>query len=270
MKNLIIFILILSVFGIGVYTFYFSDKKPVQNTEVSPTVTNAAMLKEEGDRKVVAEEVKYHNNVAGYYARPETEGEYPGVVMIHEWWGLNDNIRTMARRLASFGYNVLAVDLYNGQVATTQDEATRLVGSLDKEAAVANMKEAATYLRNQKSVKIGSLGWCFGGGQSLQLALNDSLDATVIYYGNLITDRTILSSVQWPVLGIFGDEDRSIPVATVNEFEKTLDDLNVENEIYVYTGVGHAFANPTGASYAPSETQDAWQKTVAFLDKHLK
>jgi carboxymethylenebutenolidase len=117
------------------------------------------------------------------------------------------------------------------------------------------------------------MGWCFGGGQSLQLALNSQdhpLAATIIYYGSaLVTDNSNLSKIKWPVLGVFGDQDRGIPVEKVNEFKATLDEVGVPNEIYIYKGVGHAFANPSGDNYAPTETQDAWEKTVAFLKKYL-
>jgi len=146
-----------------------------------------------------------------------------------------------------------------------------LTGSLDSTTAIENMKAAGTYLRTQKGVSsLGSLGWCFGGGQSLQLALNDGVDATVIYYGRLTAEESELSSIDWPVLGIFGDKDASIPVTSVNSFETALNSLGIENEIYIYEGVGHAFANPSGANYAPEETKDAWEKTLAFLEKHLQ
>ena len=120
-------------------------------------------------------------------------------------------------------------------------------------------------------MKIASLGWCFGGGQSLRLALAEKLDATVIYYGNLVTNEDDLSRINWPVLGIFGEQDQSIPVTTVKEFESSLNKLGIKNSINVYPGVGHAFANPSGASYAPEATQDAWKKTLEiFLDTNLK
>jgi carboxymethylenebutenolidase len=128
-------------------------------------------------------------------------------------------------------------------------------------------------LENVNASRIGSLGWCFGGGQSLQLALNTEagypLAATVIYYGNLVTDAEELAQIQWPVLGIFGDQDESISVADVNRFEQALNSTGVPNEIYVYQGVGHAFANPSGDNYAPVETSDAWQKTLEFLKRNL-
>jgi carboxymethylenebutenolidase len=134
------------------------------------------------------------------------------------------------------------------------------------------MKAAADYLRNEEgATKIASLGWCFGGGQSLQLALSDEdLDATVIYYGSLVTDESKLSSIEQPILGIFGSKDTSIPVATVQQFDSALDNIGIENEIYIYEGVGHAFANPSGMNYAPEETKDAWDKTVSFLNRHMK
>lgn len=121
------------------------------------------------------------------------------------------------------------------------------------------------------SSRIASLGWCFGGGQSLQLALNSHkpLAATVIDYGNLVTDQQQLAKITWPVLRIFGSADQSIPVSSVNQFKAALDANGTPNEIHIYEGVGRAFANPSGDNYAPKETQDAWQKTLAFLGQHL-
>jgi carboxymethylenebutenolidase len=192
--------------------------------------------------------------------------------MIHEWWGLNDHIKRTARELASEGYVVLAVDLYNGEVTADPDRARELSSSLDQDEAIQNMKSAITYLKTRENItKIASLGWCFGGGQSLQLALSgERLDATIIYYGNLITEESRLSSIKWPILGIFGEEDTAIPVETVKEFKSILGRLGIENEIYIYPGVGHAFANPTGTNYSPNEAEDAWKKTLIFLSKHLK
>jgi carboxymethylenebutenolidase len=208
----------------------------------------------------------------------QTTQLFPAVVMIHEWWGLNDNIKNMADELAEQGYIVLAADMYNGQVATTPDQAMQLSGAVreNPSEAISNLQAAVRYLGSLENVnasRIGSLGWCFGGGQSLQLALNTEaehpLAATVIYYGNLVTDAEELAQIQWPVLGIFGDQDESIPVADVNTFEQALNSTGVPNEIYVYQGVGHAFANPSGDNYAPVETSDAWQKTLEFLKRNL-
>ncbi len=208
----------------------------------------------------------------GFLARPTAEGSYPGIIMIHEWWGLNDNIKAMAQELANEGYIVYAVDLYNGEVATDAARARELAGSVGEnpQAALDTMRAAAAQLREEGATQIGSLGWCFGGGQSLQLSLSEDMDATVIYYGSLVTNPAQLENLNGPVLGIFGAEDSSIPVESVYEFENTLDNLSIENDVYVYPGVGHAFANPSGDNYAPDETADAWEKTVAFLNENLK
>ena len=224
-----------------------------------------------GDLAVKTTTVNYFENYEGFLARPEIEGDYPGIVMMHEWWGLNDNIKQMAENLASHGYIVLAVDLYGAPAATTADEARQLVSSYQPGNGIENMNGAVNYLvENYHTLAIGSIGWCFGGGQSLNLALNNNMmDATVIYYGSLTSDKEKLASIKWPVLGIFGGHDTVVPVDSVKEFESALNDLGITNEIYIYQNASHAFANPSGTSYAPEDAQDAWQKTLAFLDKYL-
>ncbi len=221
-----------------------------------------------------AQLITYGDNYRGYLVTPKRPGEFPGVVLIHEWWGLNDNIKQEANNLAKEGYVVLAVDLYNGQVAATSDKARELAGAArsNPQPAIDQMKAGADYLRSHERVsgKVASMGWCFGGGMAMQHSLNDDLDATVIYYGTLETDKQKLSTIDWPVLGIFGSEDQSIPLSSVGEFDKSLDSLGIENEIYIYDGVGHAFANPSNAGHDQAKTKDAWDKTVLFLNKHLK
>ncbi len=226
----------------------------------------------EGSYDVETTFVNYFNNTEGYLAKPTIEGQFPGIVMIHEWWGLNENIKTMAEKLASHGYVVLAVDLYDGNVATNSEEARQLIGSFNSEKGIANMNSAVSYLQeNNNSIKLGSIGWCFGGGQSLNLALNTNvMDATVIYYGQLVTDKNRLSTIQWPVLGIFAELDKGITVENVQKFETSLNELEIENEVHIYPGVDHAFANPSGDRYAPEESKDAWQKTLEFLNTNLK
>lgn len=232
---------------------------------------------------VERESVTYYDNVSGYLAIPQSSStaldkELPAVVMIHEWWGLNDNIKEMADQLASEGYMVLAVDLFNGTVAGNPEEAGQLAGAVrdNPSGAIANLQSAVRYLASSENVnssRIASLGWCFGGGQSLQLGLNTEpgfpLAATALYYGNLVTDQDELSKINWPVLGIFGDQDQSIPVDQVRQFEQSLNAISIPNEIYIYDGVGHAFANPSNDNYAPQETSDAWEKTLAFLKNNV-
>jgi carboxymethylenebutenolidase len=197
--------------------------------------------------------------------------------MIHEWWGLNEDIKNQADILAREGYVVLAVDLYQGEVAATSDRSRELSSSVrnNPDSAIDNLQSAVNYVKSLQIVdgnRIASLGWCFGGDWSLQLAVNSSEDplaATIVYYGRPVTDTASLSNIHWPILGIFGDQDQAIPVESVKQFAAALNASDVTNDIYLYKGVGHAFANPSGDNYAPKETADAWQKTIGFLKTNL-
>ena len=244
--------------------------------DVAPSGSTNADIFSDIDRDSISSDmVEYYPGTSGYIAHPRADGTYPAVILIHEWWGLNDNIKTMADLLASKGYVVLAVDLY-GESTTDSARAGELAGAIraDQTRAIENMRGAVGYLKSLPLVEkgsIASMGWCFGGGESLQLALSgEQMAATVIYYGNLVDDEEQLSRITWPVLGVFGDEDKSIPPSAVESFRSALDSTGVDYEIHQYPGVGHAFANPSGANYAAKETSDAWEKTLAFLDRNLK
>jgi carboxymethylenebutenolidase len=227
--------------------------------------------------------VEYFPDSQGYLVYPvssnDTVGKkLPAVVMIHEWWGVNENIKNMANLLAKQGFVVLAADLYKGEVANNPERAMELVqiARNNQNNSINNLQSAVKYLSllpNVDSSKIASLGWCFGGGQSLQLALNSQehpLAATILYYGTpLVTDKPLLSKIKWPVLGIFGDKDQAIPVKEINQFGTSLNQSGITNNIHIYKGLGHAFANPSGDNYAPKETEDAWQKTLSFLKKYV-
>jgi carboxymethylenebutenolidase len=227
--------------------------------------------------------VEYFPDSQGYLVYPvssnDTVGKkLPAVVMIHEWWGLNENIKNMANLLAKQGFVVLAADLYKGEVANNPERAMQLVQLVrnSQNNSINNLQSAVIYLSllpNVDGSKIASLGWCFGGGQSLQLALNSQdhpLAATILYYGTpLVTDKALLSKIKWPVLGIFGDKDQSIPIEEIQQFGNSLNQSGITNNIHIYKGVGHAFANPSGDNYAPKETEDAWQKTLSFLKKYV-
>ncbi len=263
------------IFSILLLIFLVSCTQPEHIVEQAPQnqIKNVDALKNGDTSQIITQEVNYGPST-GFLAMPNKEGVYPAVVMIHEWWGLNDNIKEMARSLAAEGYVVLAADMF-GKVAKDANEARELTTKVrnNPQNAIQNMKSAVQFLKNQDNVddnKIASMGWCFGGGMSMQLALNEKLAATVIYYGNLETDKEKLKVITWPVLGIFGEKDTSIPVESARKFDKALDELGIENEIYIYPNVGHAFANPSGANYAPQETKDAWEKTLKFLEGHLK
>lgn len=261
-KNPIFLILLLAAAaGAGAF-FAYPKERNIKNVE---------MLQSDKPASVVTSTPAYFENIRGFLAKPASGGTFPGVVMVHEFWGLNENIKMMAEELAKEGYAVLAVDLFEGEVAADQERARALSSGINQERASLNLRAAAKYLKETEKVpKIASLGWCFGGGQSLQLALSgEPLDATVIYYGRLTADRDKLKNIRWPVLGIFGDQDQSITVQSVRDFEKALEEVGAVKEVYIYPGVGHAFANPTGMNYAPEETKDAWAKTTAFLARNL-
>lgn len=212
----------------------------------------------------------------GYISRPVNNNKpLPALIVIHEWWGLNDNIKAMTDRLAGEGYIALAVDLYNGKVADNPEEAKELVTQafFNSKELKENIQQAYQYLENtEKAPKIGSIGWCFGGLWSLNTALffPNQLDATVIYYGgNLETNANKLKPLEMPILGIFGSLDQNPSVEVVKKFEETLKSLDKSVEIHLYEGVNHAFANPSGKNYNAKAAEDAWQKTTAFLAKNL-
>jgi carboxymethylenebutenolidase len=238
----------------------------------------------------IKKDVKYFDGASGYLVYPSTAAtittttgatgkKLPAVIMIHENRGINDNIRSMANTLAKqAGYVVLAVDLFKGVSTNDPSQAMQLVKSVrgNPQEAISNLQAAVKYVSSLPFVdssKIASIGWCFGGGQSLQLALHSEqhpLVATILYYGTpLVTDKQELSKIKWPVLGIFGDHDQAIPLQQINMFKAALDADGITNQIHIYKGLGHAFANPSGANYAPEQTADAWQKTLAFLKKYV-
>ena len=250
-----------------------SDVHATDTTDPTPA-TEAAPV-----RPVVSEELPYgevgNELVYGHFVFPEDMIEpLPAIIMIHEWWGLNDNVRAMADRLAGEGYIVLAVDLFGGEVATTPPEAREKMQKVieNPKQAIDNLRQALAFVDDvAEAPKIATLGWCFGGGWSLNAALEFSgrLDATVIYYGQVTGDTERLAALQSPVLGIFAAEDRGISVDSVRAFEAAMDELGKDGSVHVYPGVGHAFANPTGRNYNAEAAEDAWGKTLEFLRQEL-
>ena len=237
-------------------------------------LTSADMLasaapEQQGSTISFGRQGEYH----GYFVPGRHGKKLPGLVMIHEWWGLNSNIKREADHYGQAGYNVLAVDLF-GAVATTPDEAKKLVQGLDQQTATAQLLAAADYLQAlpHSNGRVGAIGWCFGGGQSLNLALNDPrLNAAVIYYGQPVTDPRQLAKIKAPLLCHFGEEDKSIPLARVKEFDQALTVAGVAYTVYTYPGAGHAFANPTNTTaYQRSAAVKANKRTMNFLDKYLK
>lgn len=265
-----IFFVVGLVLAIGVLVWWWQQANSVpQETEE----TGVAVMESDTAVEIITEDnVAYFSDARGYYVKPADEGTYPGVVMIHENRGLRPEIKQAAEELAREGYRVLAVDLYKGTVMETQEEARAYRSQYDQAYGIENLQAAVEYLRADGAESIASLGWCFGGRQSIELATSGvTLDATVVYYGGgMATSTEALAPIRWPVLGIFGDQDQSIPLQMVNDFETSLNTLGVQNEIHVYEGVGHAFANPSNPNFAPEATADAWQKTLAFLDAQLR
>jgi carboxymethylenebutenolidase len=216
--------------------------------------------------------------VYGYLARParsKAKDRLPGLIVIHEWWGLNENLREEARRLAAEGYATLAVDLYAGQVATQPVDAMKLSMSVTKNPGPAedNLRQAYAYLRKTVGApRVASIGWCFGGRWSLRTALlfPKELDAAVIYYGAVTVPEADLATLQMPILGNFGAVDRVIPVDTVKSFEATMQRLGKPVDVKIFEGAEHGFANASGTAYQAAAAEAAWQRTLAFLKRNLQ
>lgn len=209
----------------------------------------------------------------GYLARPEGEGPFPGVIVIQEWWGLNDHIKDVTRRFAAEGFVALAPDLYNGVVTSEPNEARKLVMELDMAAAVSDIRSAVDYLQAQDSVagpKVGLTGFCMGGGLTLQTALQEEdLGVAVPWYGSPLSPEQT-AGVKAPVLGLYGAEDGGIPVDAVRAMEAGLDAAGIENEFVIYEGAGHAFFNDTReSSYNAEAADDAWPRALEWLRKYL-
>lgn len=197
----------------------------------------------------------------------------PAVIVIHEWWGLNEHVMHWADRLAADGYAALAVDLFGGQVATTSDRAMQLIKSVEADKAKAALISAHDFVEKDERVEAtstGVVGWCFGGKWAVELAIAEpDLDATVAYYGHVTTDVAQLKKIRSPVLAVFGNRDASIPASHVDGFEKALTQAGVKQRVLRYDA-DHAFANPSGARYDEKAATAAWKESRAFLAQHLK
>ena len=241
----------------------------VQSSEKAPVLVETAT-------------VTYGNldgkTIRGYLARPaSSKGPLPAVLLVHDWWGVNETVKATARLLAKEGYLALVVDLYQGEVATEPQTArTLLVSVIENTAPVeANLQQAYVYLSTVERVrKIGVIGWSIGGKWALEapLILPGPVHGAVVYYGELITDPYRLATLRTPVMAFFGKEDRGIPPESVGFFETTMNELGKDVEIYLYDDVGHGFANPNGTQYKrrPEPALDAWRHTLSFFKRHLK
>ena len=217
-------------------------------------------------------------NVDGYLAEPRAARDIPGIVVIQEWWGLNDQIKGVADKLAAAGYRALVPDLYRGKVALQAHEAEHLMKGLNfGEAAGEDVRGAVQYLKASGSAKVGVTGFCMGGALTVLAAVNvPELDAAVVWYGVPPLDYVDASKIKAPLMGHWATQDTAFPIAKVDELEKKLGQAAVSFEFYRYDAK-HAFANETADSknlafirYDAAAAQLAWDRTMAFLDKHLK
>jgi carboxymethylenebutenolidase len=194
----------------------------------------------------------------------------PAILLVHEWWGLNDHIKSVAAEFAAQGYVALAVDLYGGKVATTRDDAKTYMGQVADGAATATVAAWVDWLRGRDDVtgKIGTVGWCFGGGWSLNAALAWPIDAAVVYYGRVTKTPADLAALEGPVLGHFATRDNWINGDMVAGFETAMDAAGKTYTSHWYDA-DHAFANPTSARYDAADAALAWDRTLAFFAAHL-
>lgn len=235
----------------------------------------ASMARADGPK---TETVQYPNGkdtLSGFVATPEKAGKYPALVVIHEWWGLNDWVKDQTSKLAEQGFVALAVDLYRGKVAADPSDAHELSRGLSNDRAISDMNAAFAYLATRPDVdaqRIGAIRWCMGGGFALQLAIHQPrLRAVVVNYGALPTDPGDMGQIAAYVLGNFGAEDKGITPDDVHAFEKTMRAQGKFVDLKIYDGAGHAFENPNNTNgYRAEAAADAWNRSVDFLKKALK
>jgi len=210
----------------------------------------------------------------GFLAKPKNAGKYPSVIVIQEIWGVVDHIKDVCRRLANEGYVALAVDLFGGKIVSNLEEGRKLRGELSEEHIMNDLKGGFRYLQTLQSVypgKIGSIGFCMGGGLSLLLAChNKDIGAAVVFYGRNPSPIDLVKDINCPILGNYAGADMAITEDDINLLKQTLEKYGKTFNIKVYPGAPHAFFNDTRESYRPEAAKDAWERTVVFFNKCLK
>lgn len=214
-------------------------------------------------------------NARAYLSVPETPGKHPALIVIQEWWGLNDWIASNADRFAREGYVAAAVDLYRGRVAENADVAHELMRGLDQDRGMADLKATIDRLLTRPDVdpsRIGAIGWCMGGGYALQLAAAEPrLKAVVVNYGHLLSNPTAVDAIKPSLLGNFAQDDAGIPPADVTAFANALKAKGKDVDFQVFPNVGHAFMNPSNKKgYNADAAALAWSRIEAFLTAKLK
>jgi carboxymethylenebutenolidase len=210
--------------------------------------------------------------VTGFLALPRDARRHRAIIVIHEWWGLNQWVREQAEKLAANGYVALAVDLYQGKVTADPSEARKLKRGLRQDRAIGDLKAAFDYLNRRTDVDakhIGSLGWSMGGGLAVQLAIHEpQLAACVVNYGPLPTNTAEIQKINAPVLGIFGALDRMIPADKARAFEKCMNAAGKRVDVEIYDGAGHAFEKPSNQrGCRPKAAADAWFEILKFFEQ---
>jgi len=266
-----------------------ADRMAEEHEGETPAATEAARMPESA---VTADAVSYTETkegtlVSGYLAAPTNadsvlrahdeepgSSHLPGIVVIHEWWGLNENVRTATRRLAGEGYRALAVDLYRGATASTSDSARTLMKQATSrpDQMRQNLNDAYDYLRTEtEASQVAVLGWCFGGGRTFEAVAEapGRYDAAVAYYGSPDSmTESVLPALSTPVLSHFGREDQAISMESVRALQSRVEAVEAPVTVHLYDA-GHAFANPSGESYDPDAAEQAWSRTTEFLEQHL-
>jgi carboxymethylenebutenolidase len=211
----------------------------------------------------------------GYLARPQGSGPFRGVVVIQEWWGLDDHIKDLAERFAREGFVALAPDLYHGHLATEPDDARKLVMAMNMEIAVREIRGAMAYLTDRPEVEpkaIAVIGFCMGGRLALATAAtgDERIGAVAAFYGGGVQPTPeFVRGINAPVLAVYGEEDRGIPPEQYNALAAEMDRQEKTFDMVVYPGAGHAFVNDTRPSYNANATADAWTRAVQWFTTHI-
>ncbi len=251
------------------------DRQALAKTAAASTSRLAAVLADPrltaaaaAQLETVSITTKGGKKTSAALARPARKG--PAVLLIHEWWGLNDQIKSVAAELAEQGYLALACDLYKGQITTDAGKAGALMEAVNPAEATDIMTSWIDWLRESPdgNGKVATMGWCMGGGMSLMASIAAPVDATVIYYGNVAQPADRLAKLKGPIQGHFAEKDGWIDHAMVDPFAASLKKLGKKADLYWYDA-DHAFANPTGQNFIKKDAALAWSRTLGFLKASL-